>query len=219
MPKRIAIIEDDDFLRTMLVKALLVDDYEVVLDSATPRELIDFLKLESVDAAILDLHLGKGPNGIDLGVAIRSKFPTIGIVFLTSFEDPRLLQANHAQLPAGSVYVVKSQIKDLHVLSQAIEKAITSVTSGQFDVTTAKPTSQLGSLTNSQIELLRLMAMGLSNSEISKRKFITEKSVELSITRLVRALGIERDPTLNQRVHIAKVYFRAMGLNLVEDAN
>ena len=218
MPLKLAIIEDDDFLRAMLVNTLSSEGFEVVTDSARPSALIKYLGSQTLDVAILDLHLSKGPTGLDLAVAIKAKFPAVGIVFLTSYEDPRLLQANHSPMPKGSVYVVKRQISNLSTLTEAINKAATNALSSQPETIAVRSKSGVSSLTNSQVELLRLLALGLSNAEIAKRRFITEKSVELSITRLVRALGVERDPTQNQRVHMAKVYFRAMGLKISDDA-
>jgi DNA-binding NarL/FixJ family response regulator len=57
------------------------------------------------------------------------------------------------------------------------------------------------------------MAQGLSNAEIAKRRFVTEKSVETAIARLAKIMGVESDPSRNQRVHMAKVYFRALGID------
>jgi DNA-binding NarL/FixJ family response regulator len=57
------------------------------------------------------------------------------------------------------------------------------------------------------------MAQGLSNAEISKRRFVTEKSVETSIARLAKVMGLTNDPGQNQRVHMARVYFRALGVD------
>jgi hypothetical protein len=42
---------------------------------------------------------------------------------------------------------------------------------------------------------------------------VTEKSVETSISRLAKAMGLKSDPSINQRVHLAKVYFRALGID------
>jgi DNA-binding NarL/FixJ family response regulator len=58
------------------------------------------------------------------------------------------------------------------------------------------------------------VAEGFSNAEIAKRRGVSEKAVEGTIARLASRLSLEKDTALNQRVHIARVYFRAMGLNL-----
>jgi DNA-binding NarL/FixJ family response regulator len=201
----------------MLVNTLNSGAAKVVLDSAKPQPLIDFVRKQSLDAVFLDLHLGKGPTGLDLAVAVRRYLPKVGIVVVTSYEEPRLLQSNPPQLPRGTVYLVKNEITNIQDLSDALERSVLLASSEKEKGDSGRRISNIGRLTDGQVELLRMMALGLSNAEIAKRKFVTEKSVELSVSRLVRALGIERDPTQNQRVHISKVYFRATGLKLSDE--
>ncbi|TRZ85933.1 MAG: hypothetical protein D4R83_05830 [Streptomycetaceae bacterium] len=57
---------------------------------------------------------------------------------------------------------------------------------------------------------MRLIALGLSNAEISKRRFTTVKSTENSISRLAKILRFEHDETTNQRVQIARTYFNLL---------
>lgn len=217
MSLRIAVIEDDDFTRAMLVSAIRSSGAQVEVESARPKALLNHLDNHVVDAVVLDLHLGKGPTGLDLAIAVRAKAPGVGIVMLTSYEDPRLLQSKPSELPTGTVYLIKKDVSDLSTLMSAIQSAIDQTRNPLERKGSPRKHGSLASLTNGQIELLRLMAQGLSNAEIAKRKFITEKAVELAISRLVKAIGIERDASQNQRVHIAKVYFRALGMKLDEE--
>lgn len=217
MTHEVAVIEDDDFTRAMLVNTLNSSNARVLLDSSKPKALIDFVQKNSLDAVFLDLHLGKGPTGLDLAIAVRRFLPRVGIVIVTSYEEPRLLQSSPPPLPRGTVYLVKSEISNISDLSSAMEKAISLANSDYEKSVSVKRKSDIARLTDGQVDLLRMMAQGLSNAEIAKRKFVTEKSVELSVSRLVRALGIERDPTQNQRVHISKVYFRATGHKLNDE--
>jgi DNA-binding NarL/FixJ family response regulator len=68
-----------------------------------------------------------------------------------------------------------------------------------------------GTLTDVQIETLKLVAEGLSNSEIAIQRSVSQKSIEQTIARVAKALGITPDSKSNQRVHIARVYFRSIG--------
>jgi DNA-binding NarL/FixJ family response regulator len=52
---------------------------------------------------------------------------------------------------------------------------------------------------------------GLTNSEIAKLRDISEKSVEQTINRIVKALELPKNPNHNQRVHLARVFFRMSG--------
>jgi DNA-binding NarL/FixJ family response regulator len=203
---QVAVVEDDAMMRLAITSAVRLADMEVSFSASAAAEAIVLAKRLKPGVAILDLHLGDGPTGVDLAVALRRELPNIGLVFLTSFEDPRLLNAHLPAMPAGSQYLAKSSLKGVADLVTAIHLALEP--GGTTDI--SSPTAKL---TGNQIELLRLIAAGLSNAEIAKRKFMTEKSVEVAISRIAKALGLGFDHTQNQRVHIARVYFRSMGIN------
>lgn len=207
MQPRVAIVEDDALTRLTLASALRANGMTVVIETASGSQAVKEYDLARPHVALLDLHLGTGPTGIDVAIALRAKSPTIGIVFLSSFEDPRLLNANLPSLPLRSVYLTKSQISDIAVLKDALAQSV----SKQPTRGTVQKETVLGNLSDIQLETLRLMSQGLSNAEIAKRRSVTEKAVELAIARLAKSLGIQQDSSRNQRVHIANVYFRAIG--------
>jgi DNA-binding NarL/FixJ family response regulator len=176
----------------------------------------------------LDLHLGAGPTGIDLAVALRRIQPRLGIVLLTSFEDPRLLSTTLPDAPPGTQYVTKRSVDTIAVLIGVLRDAVaatvsTSRTTGAVD---DHPPSSLerragrvtgvSALSDTQMETLRLVARGLSNAAIATSRGVSESAVEATIARLARHLGVAPDTALNQRVHLAQVYFRSLGMPLDE---
>ena len=66
-------------------------------------------------------------------------------------------------------------------------------------------------LTDAQVDTLRLLAAGLSNAEIARARFVTEKSVEQAIARAAKRLGVVATTSVNQRVSLARAYFRLIG--------
>lgn len=210
---RAIVVEDDDFTRLMITTALKSQGLEIVLATPSPTEALEQSLALKADLAILDLQLGKGPTGIDLAVALRRLQPKIGILMLTSYEDPRLLNPNLPKLPFGGVYLTKKSVGEIEILNNAIDQALDHKKWSGTWAPVPQPISSVAKLTDTQLETLRLMAQGLSNAEISKRRFVTEKSVETSIARLAKAMGLTNDPGQNQRVHMAKVYFRALGVD------
>lgn len=215
MGYRVGLVEDDDFTRSMVASSLGSLGHKVVLESPQPRALLEFAKSNELDAAVLDLHLGKGPTGLDLALALRRLNPKLGIVMLTSYEEPRLLRANLPDLPAGTVYLLKGNVSSVQKLDEALQDSIrlAGVKNGETSISN----SQLAQLSDSQLEIMRLLSQGFSNSEIAKRRFITEKAVEISITRSAKLLKVERNQSQNQRMNMAKAYFRALGMKLDDD--
>jgi DNA-binding NarL/FixJ family response regulator len=69
----------------------------------------------------------------------------------------------------------------------------------------------LSELTDVQIETLRLVAHGLSNSEIARVRYVSEKSVEQIVARVAQHLGIAPDRSRNLRVVLTGEYFKWLG--------
>ena len=207
MNLRVCVVEDDALTRLALTTALRSKGITISFEAGAASEAIRLSMQVISDVAVLDLHLGEGPTGLDVAQALRRKSPGIGIVFLTSFDDPRLLNPSLPSLPGGAQYLTKNSIKDVSTLYEAVLLAA----SGKGKTATIGKSGETSVLSSTQIETLKLVSEGLTNAEIAKKRFVTEKSVEVSITRIAKALGLSPDVTKNQRVHMAKAFFRASG--------
>ncbi|MDH6207230.1 response regulator transcription factor [Aurantimicrobium minutum] len=208
MPTTALVIEDDDLMRVSLVAALASADVEVVASAKTSAEALELAHTLFPQVALVDLHLGRGPTGVDVAHELRKNDPRIGIVFLTSFEDPRLI-AETKPLPQGSQYLLKKDVGSI----DEIAEAITASLEGKNRRISTELPSNMSQLSDVQLETLRLVAQGLSNTEIARRRQVTEKSIEASITRLLKSLNIPRDEGSNQRVQLARLYFESQGLS------
>jgi two-component system, NarL family, nitrate/nitrite response regulator NarL len=204
MSIRVLVVDDDDFSRTTIAAAI-ADSQITVIDAVDGVAAAMRTDLRHVDVAVLDLDLGEGPNGVDLAHALRRFNPDMGIVLLTSFSDPRLFSASVKELPESSVYVVKQSMKDIRILTTAIRGSV-----GGFN-SESDPSTPRVPLSDTQIETLRLLAYGLSNSEIARVRVVTEKSVEQAIKRAASALAIDPSPNSNQRVELARAFFALTG--------
>ena len=239
MAIRIAVVEDDAFTRLTLAESLRAQGVEVALVTDSAVEALREIPSLGVHAVLLDLHLGAGPTGIDLAVALRNQQPRLGVVLLTTFDDPRLLSSTLPEPPPGTRYVTKRSLGSMEDLIVVLRDALGAVGLARMpDAPGAGPSSDLldevasddadgelattpahadlRELTDVQLETLRLVARGLSNAEIARRREVTERAVEAAIARLARHLGVAADAALNQRVHLAQVYFRSLGLPVDE---
>jgi DNA-binding NarL/FixJ family response regulator len=208
LPIKVLVVENDDFTRFTLVAALKLKKLNVVCESAAAGDAIACYIKHRPEVAILDLDLGTGPTGLDVARLLRKNDSKIGIVFLTSLEDPRLLRGKNTALPDSSVYLVKHDINTPDLIVKAVKESL-QITNM---VNQTKTIKNMNDLSDSYIEIMGLIAEGCSNAEISKRKFITERSVEVAISRLAKKLQIENEPGSNQRIKIAKEYFKLKGM-------
>jgi two-component system nitrate/nitrite response regulator NarL len=198
------VVEDDSFTRLTVVGALRHAGIDVVADCDNPRDALVLFRSHLPEVCLIDLDLGKGPTGVDVAAAMRRLEPALGVVLLTSYEDPRLLSPGLRQLPEGTRYVVKQGMADIEMLIAAIESAAEHP---RHDV----PNSPGADLTDTQVEMLRLVASGLSNAEIARVRVVEEKTVEQAIRRTAKRLGLETSSNVNQRVALARAYYRLIG--------
>ena len=206
---KIGVLEDDSLMRLALRESLRSLGHEVVFDSGSASDFVSHARSRHIEVALLDVHLGSGITGIDVGYTLRGIYPDMGLVFLTSFADPRLISSSNVTLPQGSIYVEKSKIESIESISGAIASSLKG--GGKSNINSS---SELGLLTNKQVEVLRLVASGLSNSQIAQELSSTVKNIEAVISRIIKTLGLRDIETQNQRVHMARAYFRYRGVRL-----
>jgi DNA-binding NarL/FixJ family response regulator len=204
MAIRTMVVEDDSFTRLTVVGALRHAGIDVVADCDNSRDALAQFQACRPKVCVIDLDLGSGPTGVDVAAALRRLDPAVGVVLLTSYEDPRLMSPSLRRLPEGTRYVVKQAMSDMDMLIAAIESAAEHP---RQDVVSGRSAD----LTDTQVEILRLVATGLSNSEIARIRVVEEKTVEQAIRRTAKRLGIHGSKKVNQRVALARTYYQLIG--------
>lgn len=207
---RVMLVDDDPFTRMTLVTTLHSMEFMVVGDVATAKEALLLAAETRPDVAVVDLDLGEGPTGLDVAHRLREMFPRIGLVVLSTYEEPRLMGFNQHPLPDDALYLVKRTVVDPEILGKAIRMSVDhDFRQGTLRVV---PQDTLGvRLSDPQIDIMRLVAAGHSNAEIARRRSLTVPAVEKAIARLIRQLDLQASPDTNQRVAIAQAYFRLTG--------
>jgi DNA-binding NarL/FixJ family response regulator len=201
---RVILVEDEPFVRTMLSATLAALSIDVVAACAGARDAVASLKSSPVDVAVLDLDLGPGPTGVDVAHAFRERHREIGIIFLTSFSDPRFLDPHSRELPRGSRFLVKAKLDDPAMLRDLIVEV------RRDPLKDTRVSRASAGLTPNQIDVLRLVSLGRSNAEIAKEMGVGEKAIERTIGRILEVLEIDRSSG-NSRIQLARSYFELSG--------
>jgi DNA-binding NarL/FixJ family response regulator len=204
----VLVLETDAFTRMTLCGTLAQAGVRVVARCETAAQAIDAQRQVSPAVALLDLDLDRVPTRLDLARTLRRNNPKIGIVFLTSFSEPRLVHRPGQEHPAGSQCLVKKEVISVGIILRAIEK---SVSSRANNCLAPLESANFGHLTSSQITTLQLVSEGLSNKEIAREESITEKSVVQQVGRIAKRLGVTQNLNRNIRVSIARAYFHEAG--------
>ncbi|MEV6739721.1 response regulator transcription factor [Streptomyces sp. NPDC051104] len=200
-PIRVFLLDDHEVVRRGLADLLDAEpDISVVGDADTVEHALTRGPAVRPDVAVLDVRLPDG-DGITVCRELRSHMPELACLMLTSFDDEDALL--DAIMAGASGYVLK-QIRGSDLVS-----AVRTVASGQSmldPATTARlmhslradpaeqPTlsPELASLSPRERDILALIGDGLTNREIGKRLYLSEKTVKNHISRLLAKLGVQR---------------------------
>lgn len=208
---RVLLVDDDDFTRVTLTSTLRSLGCTVVADSATVTDAMIAADSTKPDLALLDLNLGEGPTGVDLAYGLRRILPSIALVMLSSYEEPRLIGYGIRPLPEGTQYVVKKDVSDPEVLARAIRLALSPTVHTVATRIVTPRDERLDALSDQQVEIMRLIAAGYGNAEIARRMQLTEDGVNKAVTRLIRQLDLRVGSGRNARVLITQAYAEFSG--------
>ena len=212
MPRRIRIllIGANTLLNVTLAESLRVLGFEVIPQNPNSKKIEVEDGIETPDVGILNVENANADSCFHLGHELRAKFPNIGLLFLSSVRDQRLLGLSHELAPPNSILLIKSEIIDLAELrSVLIDAAHNRVRKGDDHHFSTKQLKLRSELTNNQVELLREISMGFSNKEIANSREVSVNAIENSISRLAKKLKISQSESLNQRVSLAAFFHSA----------
>ena len=206
--RKILVVEDEPLLAALIRDVLLAEGFRVALSrsSAEARKVADDF---DPDLALLDIELGDGPSGIDLAHILRLQNPEIGLVFLTHIPEPRVVGIENKSIPKNAAYLVKDRMAESGMLRSAIDAALRDrVTRELRD---DKKSHALSEVSRSQLDVLKLVALGRSNQEIAEARGTTVRAVENLVKRAFEAAGISQNEG-NARVMAAREFIKIAGL-------
>jgi DNA-binding NarL/FixJ family response regulator len=218
MTFRVLVINDDAFELATLSAALRLHTINVIGEANNLAVAESLFRSLQPEVLVMDIQFD-GQEAITLVKKLRKLNPALGIVFTTACPDLRLLGIASKDVPLGSQVILKKSISNLEVIATSIRNSI-SIAETKSSVawvdSQGSPhenafASVLGAMTDTQIETLRLVATGLSNAEIGRVRFVSEKSVEQIVARIAGHFAIAPDRTRNLRVLIAGHYYKWIG--------
>ncbi|MEI6143882.1 MAG: response regulator transcription factor [Mariniphaga sp.] len=178
---------DDHPVSISGVKTMLRDqDISVTGSAQSIDEFLNKANDNEFQVILLDLYI-PGTHPVDNIKKIRERFPIAPIVVFTSEED----EPWHRQMMGLGIsgYVVKNAPKEelIFVLKKAASGEICSISKQHDKLTDLDQSEKV--LTNNQMEILRMIAKGKSQEEISKIKCTTVSNIEKTMQNIRRKLN------------------------------
>lgn len=189
---RIMLVDDHAVVRSGLGAFLSVNpDLELVGEAENGEQAVVRANLLKPDVILMDLMMPV-MDGVAATQAIKKQNPQIQVVALTSFQEDELVQN---ALKAGAVgYLMKNvTARELAAAIKAAKegKMTLSPEAAQALVRANQQAEETETLTEREIEVLKLMVDGLNNAEIAERLVISLSTVKYHISNILQKLGVD----------------------------
>lgn len=189
------IADDHSMIREGLKNLLELDgDIQVIAEAVDGEDCLKKLQVVKPDVLLLDINMPK-KNGLEVLKSLKSKKSKLKVLVLTVHNEIEYL------MKAVDIGVNGYVLKDSE--SAELKKAIFTVAEGESYIQpslipalnakmieTNKDAEKIKSLTKRELDVLKLLAVGMYNKEVGKRLEISERTVKNHVSNIFKKLGV-----------------------------
>lgn len=202
MPIKIILVEDHDIVRQG-VRSLLENDPEIdiVAEATNGIEALEICSKMQVDVAVIDINMPK-MNGVDCTRIMKKQFPGIKVLILSMHNDEHYLVD---VLQAGAEgYILKDScrnelgfaIRKINFGGLYIDPEFTLSILGKYMSGISNTRYTGPAITEGEIQVLDLIAQGLTNTQMANKLFISVRTIESRRKKLLEKTGTVNTATL-----------------------
>ena len=195
MAVKIMIADDHSMIREGLKNLLELDgDIQVIAEAVDGEDCLEKLQLVKPDVLLLDINMPK-KNGLEVLKSLKSRRSKLKVLVLAVHNETEYL------MKAVDIGVNGYVLKDSE--SAELKKAIFTVADGETYIQpslipalnakmieTNKDAEKIKSLTKRELDVLKLLAVGMFNKEVGKRLEISERTVKNHVSNIFKKLGV-----------------------------
>jgi DNA-binding NarL/FixJ family response regulator len=192
---RVVVADDHEVVRCGLVNLLDGTDVEIVAEASSGEAAVSLAMKHKPDVILLDIRMAPGIDGLKALENIRNDAPSVRCIMLTTFDNPTYIA--RAVASGAHDYILKGCSRE------ELLESITGAASGQLPlragelrrvattmanrVVTPDPDVPL---TQREMQVLRHVALGLSNKEIAQSLTISVETVKEHVQNILRKLAV-----------------------------
>jgi DNA-binding NarL/FixJ family response regulator len=190
-PRSQVVLADDHDLVRGGIRGLieLLPDIEVMAEASSGEELLALMESVTPDLVITDIHM-PGIDGLEAVARIRRRHPALPVLVLSMHDTPEFVQ--RAVVSGANGYLMKNAAPS--ELQHAVQSML--ATGHYFNAKVARMLLEKvencadDGLTERQIEILSLIAAGMSSKEIAHQLGLSSKTVDVHRARIMERLQV-----------------------------
>lgn len=195
-PWKIMLVDDHPLLRKGLNQLIeLEDDMYVVAEAGDGKTALSIAQEDEPDLIVLDLNM-QGMDGLETLHAMRNASINSRIIMLTVSDNDE--DVVRAMTYGADGYLLKDmdpeqiieRIREALNGSMVISEKLTHILIGALRKGDDNRAKQLASLTSRELEILKLLAKGLSNKLIARELDISDGTVKVHVKHVLKKLGL-----------------------------
>ncbi|MGN0628467.1 MAG: LuxR C-terminal-related transcriptional regulator [Oscillospiraceae bacterium] len=186
---KVLVVDDQVVARDMFMLYINTSErYDLAGSVSSAAKALSFISENHVDIVIMDILMSDGSNGLSAARDIKERYPGVKIVAVTSMVEPSWLKLAR-RIGIESFWYKEAQ-------RETILDILYRTAAGECVYPDNPPSAALGlagseSFTDRELEVLRLMTMGLPNSKIAQRLNISEGTVKTYIHNMLVKTGFD----------------------------
>ena len=213
---RVILADDAVLFREGMARILTDAGWEVTGQAGTGPELLDLVRLDPPDAAVIDIRMppDHSTEGMAAAAEVRRLAPDVGLLLLSQHVETHVAVELMTDLRHGVGYLLKDRVSDLDRFAGDLRRVANGdcVIDPELVarlVAKQRQLDPLATLTERERSVLALMAQGRSNLAMSTELCLSAKTVEAHVRSIFTKLNLAPDASDHRRVLAVLAFLRS----------